>query len=83
MLLTHALLAATATYCLQSICEGVSQVLAKSPEQLAEMGRKARSLFELDRAAFVDNMRDVLGDLQDLVQVAAAAARMEQSERRP
>jgi hypothetical protein len=44
------------------------------------MGKKARELFESDRAAFVDNMKDVLEDLRSLLQVAAAAVRMEEAQ---
>ena len=58
----------------------MSEVLAKSPEQLVDMGRKARALFEADRAAFEENMRDVLGELRDLIQVSEAAASMERSD---
>jgi uncharacterized membrane protein len=63
--------------CLQGICAGVSKVLSKTPAELSEMGQQARALFEADRAAFVDNMKDVFEDLRDLIQVAAAAVRME------
>lgn len=37
------------------------------------MGARARGLFESDRAAFVDSLRDVLGELQALLQVAEVA----------
>lgn len=60
----------------------MSEVLAKSPEQLTDMGRNARALFEADRASFEDNMRDVLQELQDLIQVSEAAAGMQRSEGR-
>lgn len=66
--------------CLQGICQGVSVVLAKTPAELAEMGQQARALFEADRAAFVDNMKDVFEDLRDLLQVAAAAVPREAAE---
>lgn len=60
---------------LQGICQGVAQVLAKSPAELIAMGQNARALFEADRYEFVQNMKDVLEDLRDLMQVAEAAAR--------
>lgn len=65
---------------MQGICQGVSKVLAKTPAELAEMGQQARALFEADRAAFVDNMKDMFEDLRDLLQVAAAAVRREAAE---
>lgn len=55
-------------------------MLAKSAAQLAEMGQQARALFEADRAAFVDSLKDVFEDLRDLLQVAAAAVRREAAE---
>jgi hypothetical protein len=55
----------------------MSEVLAKSPEQLVDMGRQARALFEADRATFEENMRGVLGELRDLIKVSEAAASME------
>ena len=48
--------------------------MGKSAAELAAMGRKARSLFESDRAEFVDHMGDVLELLRVLLQVAEAAA---------
>jgi hypothetical protein len=39
-------------------------------------------LFEADRGAFEENMRDVPQELRDLIQVSEAAARMERSEGR-
>lgn len=55
-------------------------MLGKSPAELTAMGQKARELFDSDRAAFVDNMKDVLEDLRSLLQVAAAAVRIEEAQ---
>jgi hypothetical protein len=67
--------------CLQGICAGVQQVLAKSPRELNEMGRKARALFEADRAEFVQRMGVVLQKLRTLLDVAQAAAVLGDAQR--
>jgi hypothetical protein len=55
-------------------------MLAMSAAELTEMGKKAREQFESDREVFVDNMKDVFEDLRSLLQVAAAAVRMEEAQ---
>jgi hypothetical protein len=57
---------------MQGICAGVSRVLAMTHEQHVALGRKARALFEADRAAFEAHMREVRQLLRRLVDAAAA-----------
>jgi hypothetical protein len=55
----------------------MTQALSKSPEQLADMGKAARALFESDRWAFLEGLLDVQQELMSLLQVAEAAAKMD------
>ena len=41
-----------------------------------------RAMFEADRTAFEEHMRDVSEELRELIRVSEAAARMERSEGR-
>jgi len=61
----------------QGICDGMLQVLAKDAGALADMGARARALFEADREAFSEAMGEVLGLLHSLLEVAEAAAMMD------
>lgn len=53
------------------------QVLAKDAAALADMGARARALFDADRETFSEAMREVLGLLHSLLEVAQAAAMMD------